>query len=301
MKPVFRSIAVALALTVGALVPSAAFAQIEGNLSSYTGENAQGYLEPLKDAIGSALNTGLYTSGRVPAGGFHLRLEVRGMLVSFADEDRVFQASTEDYYPDAMTVEAPTVVGDLDAVTVTDSQTGASFAFPGGLDMDRFALAAPQIVVGGVMGSEAIVRYFAMETGDAEIGDISLFGIGVRHSISQYFEGLPVDLAGLVFWQNFKIGEKLLDASAFTFGLQGSKSFGILEPYVGLSMDSFQMDLEYDTDINGETETLAVEYDRDNGAHVTLGSALHLGFLHLNGELNIADQTGFAVGVGVGR
>jgi hypothetical protein len=290
------------ALAACVIAPGATLAQIENNLSSYTGPNAEGYLEPLKDAVGSALNTGLYTSGRVPKAGLHVRVEARGMVVNFGDDDRTFEAVTEEYFPDQQTVDAPTVVGSTAAVTVTDPVTHASFAFPGGFDVDRIALAAPQLVVGGVMGTEAIVRYFAMETGDVELGDVSLFGIGARHSVSQYFPGLPIDVAAMIFWQSFELGDgELIDAKAITFGVQGSKSFGLLEPYAGLSMDSFQMDVNYETDINGETESLAVEFDRDNGAHLTLGSALHLGFVHLNGEVNIADQTGFTLGLGLGN
>lgn len=304
MKRVQDATPLGLALIVCVLQTGpAAAGDIENNLSSYTGVNAQGYLEPLKDAVGTALNTGLYSSGHVPRVGFGARIELRGMLVSFADEDKTFQATTEDYFPAQITTDAPTVVGDGEAVTVTDSGpggSGASFSFPGGFDLDRFALAAPQLVVGNVMGTEAMLRYFAIDTGDEEIGDISLFGLGLRHSISQYFPTLPVNVSALGFWQNFELGDDLIDASAFTIGVQGSKRFSLFEPYVGLSMDSFQMDVKYETDISGSTETINVEFDRDSSAHLTLGSALHLGFLHLNGELNVADQTAFTFGFGLG-
>lgn len=300
MKRFLVSVGLVLALASGAVGPDEALAQIETNLSSYTGPNAEGYLEPLKDAVGSALNTGLYTSGHVPRAGLHVRLELRGMLVSFGDDDKTFDAVTEEYFPDQQSVQAPTVVGSTEAVTVTDPGTGATFAFPGGFDMERIALAAPQLVVGGVMGTEAIVRYFAIETGDAEIGDISLFGIGARHSISQYLTGLPVDLSAMIFWQSFKLGDDLIDANGLTFGVQGSKRFGLVEPYAGLSMDSFQMDVDYEFGTGNDTETLKVEFDRDTSPHLTLGAALHLGLVHLNGEFNAANQTGFTLGVGFG-
>ncbi len=292
-----------LAILAVALLPRAADAEfsIEDNLSSYTGVNAEGYMEPLKDAIGSALNTGLYTSGHVARAGFGARLELRGMLVSFGDDDKTFDAKTEDYFPTAVTTEASTVVGSENAVTVTDpGGSGATFAFPGGLDLDRFALAAPQLVVGSVMGTEGILRYFAIDTGDTDIGDITLFGLGVRHSLSQYLPAFPVNLSALLFFQSLEIGDKLVDASAYTLGVQASKRYAVLEPYAGLSLDSFKMDVEYDSDVSGQTETLKVEFDRDTNMHLTLGSALHLGFLHLNGELNLADQTGFTFGLGFG-
>ncbi len=291
-----------LALLAFALLPRAANAEfsIGDNLSSYTGVNAKGYMEPLKNALGSALNSGLYSSGHVARAGFGFRLELRGMLVSFSDDDKTFDAKTEDYFPTQTTAPASTVVGSVDAVTVQDPGTGATFAFPGGLELDRFALAAPQLVVGSVMGTEGILRYFAIDTGDTDIGNITLFGLGVRHSLSQYLPAFPVNLSALLFFQSLEIGDKLIDASAFTLGVQASKRYALFEPYAGLSLDSFKMDVQYDTDVSGQNETLKIEFDRDTNPHLTLGSALHLGFFHLNGELNLADQTGFTFGLGLG-
>ena len=47
----------------------------------------------------------------------------------------------------------------------------------------------------------------AVDTGDAEFGDIGLLGFGVRHSISQYMENAPVSLAASVFYQKLKVGD----------------------------------------------------------------------------------------------
>jgi hypothetical protein len=294
------SLGLALAATV-AFSGIAGALEIEDLLSSYTGANAEGYFMPFRDAAGSALNSGLYTSGRVPRAGFHFRIEGRGMLVNFGDDDKEFQATAEGGFPEDTTFTAPTVVGSTDAVTIVDPNTQAAFAAPGGIDLDRFALAAPQLVVGSVMGTEAIFRYIAVETGDADIGDISLFGIGARHSISQYLTGFPVDLAAMVFYQKFEVGESFVDANGLTYGIQASKSFGILEPYAGFTLDSFDMNVDYDVTVNDQTVPLELDFERSTNAHLTLGGTLHFAILHLNGELNIADQTGFTFGFGLGR
>jgi hypothetical protein len=292
----------ALCLLAASLVPVAARAQIEDNLSSYTGENGVGYMEPLKNAIGTALNDAAYMSAHIPRAGFRARLSVHAMLVSFGDDDRVFQARTEGYFPSDAMVEAPTIVGDEDAVVYTDPGSGAAFAFPGGFNLDRFGLAVPQLTIGSVAGTEAMIRWIAVDTGDAEIGDVSLFGIGVRHSVSQYFPGLPVDVAAMIFIQNLQIGEDdLVDAQAQTYGVQASKAISILEPYVGFSMDSFDMDVNYESDTGGESTNINLDFNRETTAHLTLGSALKLMFLHAHAELNVASQTSFAFGVGLGN
>ncbi len=290
-----------LALVASVALTGTARAQLENNLSSYTGANAEGYFLPFKNAVGSALNSGLYTSGRVPKSGLHFRLEARGMLVNFGDDDKTFQAKAEGGFPEDTTFTAPTVVGLPGAVTVIDPNTQAAFAAPGGVDIDRLVLAAPQLVVGSVAGTEAIFRYIAVETGDAEIGDVSLFGIGARHSISQYLTDFPVDLAAMVFYQKFEVGNDFVDAKGFTYGIQASKNLGILEPYAGFALDSFDMNVDYDLTVNDTTVPVKLDFERTTNAHLTLGGTLHFAILHLNGELNIADQTGFTVGLGLGR
>jgi hypothetical protein len=275
--------------------------QIEDNLSSYTGRNAEGYLGPLRDALGASLNSGIFMYAGVPREGFHIRLDLRGMLVSFDDDDRTFDASTEDYFGSDQEAEVPTVVGDEDAVTVEDPETGASFTFPGGFNIDRFGLAVPQLTIGSIAGTEAVIRYITAETGDAEIGEVTLRGIGFRHSLSSYLEGLPLDLAVTGFWQNLEIGDDFIDATATTFGVQGGKSFGMLAAYAGLSYDSMDMEVAYDTDIGGEDERLEVDFDKESTGHLTLGATARLGILHLNGEFNQASNTSLAFALGLGN
>ena len=274
--------------------------QIEDNLSSYTGPNAEGYLGPLRDALGASLNSGLFMYAGVPQNGLHIRLDFRGMLVNFDDDDRTFHATT-DAFGEETTADVPTVIGNEDAVQVSDPNgSGATYTFPGGFDIDRFGLAVPQLTVGSIAGTEAIGRYVAVETGDNEIGDIKLLGLGLRHSLSSYIE-LPVDLAVTGFWQKLEIGDDFIEATATTFGGQVGKHFGILGAYAGLSYDSIDMDVHYDTDLEGEEGTVDVEFEKKSTGHLTLGATLSLGILHLNGELNQASNTSIAFGFGLGN
>ena len=98
---------------------------LEDNLSSYTGRNAEGYLKPLQKALGQTLNSGIFMYAGVPKDGLSARLEIKGMIMSFKDEDRTFRATTEDYFGDPQTVNAPTVIGDGKAVAIMNPSTGA--------------------------------------------------------------------------------------------------------------------------------------------------------------------------------
>ncbi len=287
-----------VALVLLASVPASA--QIEDAISAYTGDNAEGYLEPLAQAIGANLNSGLFHSARIPEGGLHVSLELGLMAVLFSDDDATFMATTEMGFSPETTVEAPTVVGSGNVVIV-DGDGGTAFAFPGGFDLASFALAAPQIRIGSYKGTEALIRYMVFDTGDVEIGDVDLQGYGLRHSISQYFPGLPVDIAAGIMYQRFKLGGDLIDATSFSFGAQASMRipllFAAIEPYAGLSLDTFQMDVAYE---DGDANSMLLEFDSSSTAHLTLGLHARVTVVSLYGEYNVASQSGFAFGMAFG-
>lgn len=279
---------------------SPAYAQIETNLSAYTGQNAEGYLNPLKEALGAALNSGTYHSAAIPTSGFTLNLEIKTMIVKFGDSDDSFTAQTESGFLPPGQAEAPTVVGSTEAL-VLQGQNGTAAVFPGGLDLNSVGIAVPQITVGTVAGTQLIGRYVAFETGDAEIGDLSLFGIGARHSISQYLTDPPLDLSAGLMYQSFELGDDFVESSAFTVGVQGSRKFyGVLEPFVGLSYDTFSMSVKYDTEGASPT-TLDVDFDSDSNARFTAGLGLSFPMVHLSGAVDLSSQTSFTLGLSLGN
>lgn len=290
---------IALLVAIALLVlPQISSAQIEDNLSAYTENNAAGYLEPFRDTLSSGLGSGWYNSADIPQARPYFQIGFRAMIVGFSDDDRTFAAQAEDYFPGSGTFDAPTVIGDTDPEPV--SSGGLEFQFPGGLDLDRLPVAAPQLVVGGFMGTEAMLRWFDGEFGDTDIGKVSLLGLGVRHSISQYFPTLPVAVAGMFAYQSFEIGDKLVDFSQTTIGVQASKKFPIVEPYAGLAMHFSSMESEYTFSAGGTDETIDVEFDSQTSAQLTLGATLNFFVLKLNGELGVGEQTTYTLGLSLG-
>jgi hypothetical protein len=275
-------------------------AQLGNQLSSYTGRNASGYLEPLVDAFGADLNAGLYHSARIPQGGLHLSFELLFMSVRFSDADKWFMATTEQGFRPETTMKAPTVVGSKKAVYV-DGESGTRFAFPGGFDLDSFDFAVPQLRVGTLLGTEAIFRFALFYTGDSgDLGSFNLYGLGLRHSISQYFDKLPIDVAVGTFWQRFTMGENergddLVEAEAFTVGLNVSKQFSFFEPYAGFSYDNFAVDLSYVGDT--AEDNIDMSLDSDDNYRGTFGAAFNFGFFAAHGEYNIGGQDAFAIGL----
>ncbi len=293
----------AIAALAGAVLFGAvsASAQIEEQVSAYTGDNAKSYLEPLSQAIGADLTSAIWTSAYIPEDdAFHLSVETRIVGLIFSDDMKTFTATTEAGFSPETSQEVATVIGSGEAIVITGDED-ASFAFPGGFDVNSFAIAVPQFKIGAYRGTEIMIRYFAMNTGDLEVGDISLYGFGVHHSISQYMRpDFPVDLAAGVFFQKMKIGEELMDATAYSFGVQASRrypaGFAIVEPYASLGLDMFSNNVKYKS--NGENVEL--KYETDTSLDFTVGLNLHAAFLTLNGEYSISGQNTFAFGFGLG-
>ena len=123
--------------------------------------------------------------------------------------------------------------------------TPPGIAYAPGFDINSFALAVPQVRIGAYKGTEAVIRYIALDVGDVELGSVSLIGVGGRHSISQCMDpDFPVDIAAGLFWQKFTLGDELIDATAMTFGVQAGKrfpsGFAVIEPYCALSVQHVQ-------------------------------------------------------------
>lgn len=282
---------------------TSAQAQLEDNLSVYAEENAALYMEPLRDVMATGLADGLFISAHIPKDKPYVRVSFQALIIDFGSAARTFQPVGEDYFPgDFDGVDAPTVIGDEMGVSVTDPGSGTSVTLPGGFDVTRTGLATPQVVVGGFYGTEVMGRWLSLAIGDSDYGDMSFWGIGARHSISQYFEGIPLDLSGMVFYQKFTLGEDLVDFDQMSFGVQASKRFQFIEPYAGLALDRSNMTASYEFNPGAATpETLEVEFDSETSAHFTLGAAVRLFLLHFNGEVSFAEHTSFAVGISIGN
>lgn len=302
----FMSLVVAVLLASPAVV-AADDGAVQGQMSVYTGDNAVGYLQPLVNALGAALNTGFGYSAYIPKTSFHIGFELPVMGVFFEPEDGKFMATTEGGFTPAQTMEVPTVVGDGNAVIAT-APGGAQFAFPGGLDLNSFGLVVPQLRVSSFMGIEAVIRWVAFEQGDADVGKIDLFGIGGRYSISQHMgETPPLDIAAGVLWQSLDIGENefgnpFTASTALTVQLQGSKrlpvGFATLEPYGIAAFENLDVDVQY-PDVNSQPVDVAVEGEND--FRFTVGAGINFVAGQLWADYSFSNTNNFSFGLALGN
>jgi hypothetical protein len=303
-----RLVLVRGALLVGIALsgPALADGTVQNQVSVYTGSNARGYLQPLTNAFGAALNSSFGYSAFIPQAGYHLSFEVPVMGVLFEDSDRTFDATTEAGFQPSTTQRVPTAVGNGDAVTISGSG-GASYSFPGGLDLHSFGLVVPQLRLAN-QGTEAVLRWVAYETGDADIGKVELFGIGGRHSLSQYTAKAPVvDLAIGAVWQTFHVGENerggvFCKTDALSIHLQASKrvpaGFATFEPYGGVAWERMRVDIAYE-DSNAEPVDIAME--GENPFRFTVGAGLNFVAGHLWLDYSMANTSVFSFGLALGN
>jgi len=289
------AIAVMVLIAAGLVAPAAA--QLQDNLGALSGNNAKGYLGPLPKALSGTLNSGIFNTGRVPKSGVGFTVGVRVMGVAFDDGDRTYTPTDPAGFVGTGSVQASTIIGDTQAVTQA-GVGGTTLFHPGGFDIGEFAVAVPELTIGSVAGTRAVVRWISVDVGDADFGKLELFGIGAQHSISQYFEALPLDLAAGVFYQKFKISDKLVDTKALHFDVTGSKSFGPLQPYVAVGFDNFEMSSEYDA--AGTGQKISVDFDTESNMHLTVGGLLNFPVVKIHGEVNVAAVNGAAVGISFG-
>jgi hypothetical protein len=221
------------------------------------------------------------------------------MGVDLSSADKTYRPTPPPGFTPTADVDAPTVIGSTSAVA-QPGQGGTTMYYPGGFDISEFAVGVPQVTIGSVFGTQAIVRWVVVDVGNSDFEKLNFFGFGGQHSISQYFPGLPVDIAAGYFYQKFKLGDELIDSKLSQVNVTASKRFGMLEPYVGVGYDSFEMSAAY-TSTSTPGDNISVAFDTETNPHFTVGLQAMLGFVRLGAEFNSAAETGASLALSFGR
>lgn len=279
------------------------FGQIQENLEIYSQTNAEGYIKPIVDCLGVNMNRGWYHSAKIPKFGLKFRFGLVAMLAPFMDKDKTFTATTEGTFKPRTDAEVSTVAGSEKSVEIKGTGE-TTFAFPGGLNMTGIPFVAPQLTVGYFMGTEATLRLFDTawlgKMGDTEIGDISLFGIGVRHSIDQYIPLCPVDIAAGVFYQRISVSDDFIKFTNLHIGVQASKGLGPLLVYGGLGYDNSNATMEWSYHGEFGDFEYSVDIAGDNGIEATAGLGFNVFILHLNADISFGRRLAYSAGLHFG-
>lgn len=318
-------------LLVSMAFASPLFAQeLEETLSRVGDAYAEAYLKPFNDAIGANLNSGLYFDAGVggsPVGvDLFLGVEAFGAFLSDADQsfDLVFSGRVDIdrrvagelhtfSVPATFEVQdAPTVFGDETpavatvtavhdttvtrlgiAVPVSFDTTFTEEIIGGVLQTNIVPAAIPQLRIGSVLGTDIMVRWVP-RIDVTDVGTVGMFGMGVRHSLSQYIPLSPVSVAVQVAWQHLGVDDleeqDLLGASTFAAGIAVSHELGMLTLFGGLQTERSTLDVSYQLETESEevgpvpVSFRAVGASRGRG---TAGAGLRMGPVRLHGSYSI--------------
>jgi len=161
----------------------------------------QEYIRPYANILGANLNGGWYNTAKPhKPGGFDITITTSIAMAPLTSltYDLNNIAGLQTSYDQANSI-APTVAGKMDnrpvltyEATVTNPASGneetftlASITHPDGLNVKRLPLPMAQATIGLFKGTDLSLRFFPT-TQIRDYGKIGLFGIGGKHSISQW-------------------------------------------------------------------------------------------------------------------
>ena len=248
---------------------------IQDRISKYGQDYVDGYLQPFADAFGAGMNSAWYNTANVD-NGVSILAQAKIMLMPIPDDAKFF----------------------TDPVTGKPRPTffGPDTGELNGINQKWAPLVVPHIAVGNFYDTRLMIR-FLPKIPITDVGDLQLWGVGVQHNIGKYIPTpLPVDIAGMVAYQDLKVGS-IVDFSSFTFGVQASKSIPMVDFYAGLSYESSKLKLSY-TQTGGSP--LSFTLTGKNNVRLTGGINFNLSVFKLNLDYSLAAQPVGTLGIGFG-
>lgn len=128
------------------------------------------------------------------------------------------------------------------------------FDLPQGANINNIIAGIPQIEFGSIFGTELLLRFIPPVDLGKNIGKFTFWGIGIRHSISQYISKPFINIALQIAYQGTNLKNKIgvTNAELTTSGnfwnanIHFSKQFGrYFEAYSGLSYEMMHINSDY--------------------------------------------------------
>jgi hypothetical protein len=312
--------------------------RLQYNLSHVAGSYAEAYIQPFTNAYGAMINSGFARESHYSTGLFGLRVYVGGKVFGsfIPDRDKEFNISYNEkvnyifngvsYQVNAeVTVNnAPTIFGSAEAPTaimiIRDTINAGIVVVPiedtryfetfGGLYETSIAgLFIPHIEIGGILGTDLVLRYLP-PIKLREYGELNFFGLGVRHTFTNYFPGIPFDISALAAFQGFDVedstGKVFIKSRSFLANLTASKNFSFLTFYSGFQYETSNLDVDYtyqpppsDNNPNPPPVHIVFNMDGENKFRFFVGSALKIGPIVFNLDYNFAKYNIISGGLGI--
>lgn len=298
-----RFAVVALGAALSAVAPGRARGQspLEDALAQYNAETVRGYIQPLVDLFGANLNAGFFTGPAGPKSKLTFGLSLVGMAAPITAKHKTYIANTPPGWSPS-TFETATIFGGQGTTVTNANNPVLQYRGSDGLiDASFLPLVTPQLAVGGIAGTEAVVRYGRTPTlgNNNEIPNATLFSIGARHNVGRYLGILPIDLGLGVMYSSFTMGD-IVKVTGVVIGVQGSKTFTLLTAYGTLAWEHTTMNLRYESTDPGASGSVNVDIDGANTLRTNLGLSLKLAAMRLFADVNIGSVMHYSGGLSFG-
>jgi len=265
-------------------------------IDSYAGENAVPYVQPLADVFTSNINTGVWDWSSIGQD-FYLRLKLQGMFSFPSESMMTFTGRTTGDFRPAQTAVVPTILGDEDAVII-QGEDNTTYFFPGGFDLDQVILGTPQVTVGGFLNSEITARFLAFPLKN-DLDRIRFYGIGARHSISNYFTDSPIDLS-VGYMYHHTEADDYLNSDQHLVSAHIGKSWRIFSGQLMFGYQTSNSDIHYIYDEGGPDETeVDLTILNENPFIMEAGVGAKFGPLMATGSVSYSEHVAAALGLGL--
>ncbi len=270
-------------------------AQLEDRFSYLLETDLAEYAKPAVTSLGVGLNSAGYHDAYVSKL-FGFSIGVRAMFIFIPDDQLTFKpvGLPDGYSADK---ETATIWGEKGAVYPGPL---GYVTYPGGLNVTTVPLAYPQASV-SLLGTEIMIRYLP----EIDLGDsgesLSLFGFGIKHSISQYIPLLPVNIAVQFLYNKLSV-TNVMESKNIAFNVHASKSFGLFSLYGGLQYETSTTEFTYVFEDPNNVSTLdgteiSSTIDGDNNIRLTVGAAFTAAFFVINADYSIGSQSVVTTGI----
>jgi hypothetical protein len=289
---------------------------LEARLGLFDQSNAVGYLQPLLCTISAGLNSGLYNSAKVLPP-FRANLKISSALVMIPSTDKTFIAVAPNITIDGTTkiwedAETATIFGDKGGQWVSKNFFGHTFMdlrrLPDGvLKFDKIPLPHATLSFGLPLGNEVIFRYIPAIDIIDDVGGLSLWGMGLKHSIDQYLPdiwGINIALMGFMHSMNF--GD-IVKINSYKADLHTSKSMSVFTIYGGLGVGFADLDAKYVFErqnsavvVDTTPESIEVKFSSPHHWNFTIGAKCRLSIFELFADYTFSHYSTVTAGLSIG-
>ncbi|MBK6544478.1 MAG: DUF6588 family protein [Saprospiraceae bacterium] len=256
--------------------------------------NAQAYMSPLVDLMGSSIHaSSLSYVHPDTTRNFHLYIGIYGTAAFIPESMKSFNGITEAPFSPTKTLKAPTIFGDNNTQIIYD-ESGNAYTFPGGFDIKQINLVFPIIHVGTFFHTNFSGRFLAMDVG-GDFKRIEVYGIGFNHFISDYWKAKNYFVSVGGSYNQFKLGDYLLGKNILA-QITGGQQLGLFNYYVYGQWQKTPYEFYYEDEIDGNG---TIEINGENEIRFGAGCGIKLWKFYLHAEASVFKPLVTSVGIGL--